>query len=77
MKPPGTTAEAGFTFLIGSDAQGRDMLSTMVYGLRTSVLVAVVACTIFPGLLLMVLIFSINIAGDRLREVLNPRLMGR
>lgn len=46
MKPPGTIAEAGFTFLLGSDAQGRDMLSTMVYGLRTSVLVALVACVI-------------------------------
>ena len=28
----------------------------------------------FPGFLLMVTIFSINIVGDRLREVLNPRL---
>mgnify|MGYP000588446206 CR=1 FL=1 len=28
-------------------------------------------------LLLVVLIFSINIAGDRLREILNPRLQGR
>lgn len=46
MKPPGSVGEAGFTFLLGSDAQGRDMLSTMVYGLRTSVLVAVVACVI-------------------------------
>lgn len=46
MKPPGAVGEAGFTFLLGSDAQGRDMLSTMVYGLRTSVFVAVVACVI-------------------------------
>jgi peptide/nickel transport system permease protein len=44
MMPPGTQAEAGFTFLLGSDAQGRDMLSTMIYGLRTSVLVAISAC---------------------------------
>lgn len=29
--------------------------------------------SVFPGLLLLVLIFSINIVGDRLREVLNPR----
>lgn len=28
----------------------------------------------FPGLLLMLTIFSINIVGDRLREALNPRL---
>ncbi len=30
--------------------------------------------SVYPGLLLMVLVFSINIVGDRLREVLNPRL---
>ncbi len=29
--------------------------------------------SVFPGLLLLVLIFSINIVGDRLREILNPR----
>jgi peptide/nickel transport system permease protein len=30
--------------------------------------------SVYPGLLLLVLIFSINIVGDRLREILNPRL---
>jgi peptide/nickel transport system permease protein len=30
--------------------------------------------SIYPGLLLLVLVFSINIVGDRLREVFNPRL---
>lgn len=30
--------------------------------------------SVFPGLLLLSLVFSINIVGDRLREVLNPRL---
>jgi peptide/nickel transport system permease protein len=30
--------------------------------------------SVFPGLLLLVTIFSINIVGDRLRDVLNPRL---
>ena len=29
--------------------------------------------SVFPGLLLLALIFAINIVGDRLREVLNPR----
>lgn len=28
----------------------------------------------FPGIMLMITIFSINIVGDRLRELLNPRL---
>lgn len=30
--------------------------------------------SVFPGLLLLILVFSVNIVGDRLREVLNPRL---
>ncbi|MCM2475508.1 ABC transporter permease [Rhizobium sp. CG5] len=30
--------------------------------------------SVYPGLLLLILVFSINIVGDRLREVLNPRL---
>ncbi|WP_269930514.1 ABC transporter permease [Aminobacter sp. HY435] len=33
--------------------------------------------SVYPGLLLLVLVFSINIVGDRLREVLNPRLAER
>lgn len=30
--------------------------------------------SVLPGLLLLVLVFSMNIVGDRLREALNPRL---
>ncbi len=30
--------------------------------------------SVYPGLLLLVTIFSINVVGDRLRDVLNPRL---
>ena len=30
--------------------------------------------SVFPGILLLITIFSINIVGDRLRDVLNPRL---
>jgi peptide/nickel transport system permease protein len=33
--------------------------------------------SVYPGVLLLVLVFSINIVGDRLREVLNPRLEER
>lgn len=46
LASPGTKAEAGFTFLLGADSQGRDMLSTMVFGLRTSLAVGVSACLI-------------------------------
>lgn len=38
--PPGSAAAAGGTYLLGSDEQGRDLLSAMVYGLRLSLLVA-------------------------------------
>jgi peptide/nickel transport system permease protein len=34
--PPGSTAGAGFTYLLGTDDQGRDMFSGMLYGLRIS-----------------------------------------
>jgi peptide/nickel transport system permease protein len=46
--PPGSKAAAGFTYLLGSDPQGRDMLSAILYGLRISLGVgvgsAVIAC---------------------------------
>ena len=30
--------------------------------------------SVFPGLALLLMIVSINLVGDRLRELLNPRL---
>lgn len=47
---PGEKAAAGFTYYLGTDEQGRDMLSAILYGLRISLFVGVVstlfACTI-------------------------------
>jgi peptide/nickel transport system permease protein len=40
---PGDKGMAGFTFWLGSDAQGRDLLSAILYGLRTSLLVGLTA----------------------------------
>ena len=37
--PPGTTGFAGERYLLGTDPQGRDMLSAIIYGLRTSLIV--------------------------------------
>lgn len=37
--PPGSEASAGFTFVFGSDDQGRDMLSAILHGLRISLIV--------------------------------------
>jgi len=39
MKPPSWMAGGSPLFLLGTDDQGRDLLSTIVYGLRTSFLV--------------------------------------
>jgi peptide/nickel transport system permease protein len=39
--PPGSESMTGSTYWLGTDGQGRDMISAMVYGLRTSLLVGV------------------------------------
>jgi peptide/nickel transport system permease protein len=39
--PPGSISGDGLVFWLGSDSQGRDMVSAILYGLRTSFLVAV------------------------------------
>ncbi|WP_439495456.1 ABC transporter permease [Bosea sp. (in: a-proteobacteria)] len=37
--PPGSKAASGMTYWLGTDEQGRDMLSAILYGLRISLLV--------------------------------------
>ena len=37
--PPGSSGLMGGTYLLGTDPQGRDMLSAVIYGLRTSLTV--------------------------------------
>jgi len=39
--PPGEKSASGFTFLLGTDDQGRDMFSGILYGLRLSLIVGV------------------------------------
>ena len=39
--PPGSKSATGYTFLLGTDDQGRDMFSGMLYGLRISLTVGV------------------------------------
>jgi peptide/nickel transport system permease protein len=39
--PPGAVSGAGMTFWLGTDDQGRDMLSAILYGLRISLLVGI------------------------------------
>ena len=39
--PPGTHSEKGYIYVLGTDDQGRDMLSAILYGLRISLAVGV------------------------------------
>jgi peptide/nickel transport system permease protein len=45
-QPPGARSGAGFVFWLGSDDQGRDMLSGIFYGLRISLAVGVISTAI-------------------------------
>ncbi|MDN3567090.1 ABC transporter permease [Paeniroseomonas aquatica] len=51
---PGTVGGAGFTYWLGTDDQGRDMLSGILYGLRISLTVgagsAIIACLVGASL---------------------------
>jgi peptide/nickel transport system permease protein len=44
--PPGSASPTGGTFWLGTDDQGRDMLSAIFYGLRISLAVGVIATVI-------------------------------
>jgi peptide/nickel transport system permease protein len=46
MQPPGTRSADGYIFLLGSDDQGRDMLSAIFYGLRISLIVGLLSTSI-------------------------------
>ena len=42
-RPPGYLGSSGFTHLLGTDAQGRDLYSAILYGLRISLQVGLIA----------------------------------
>ncbi|WP_084657680.1 ABC transporter permease [Natronohydrobacter thiooxidans] len=42
---PGEVGFSGVSFWLGSDGQGRDMFSAILYGLRISLMVGLIACT--------------------------------
>jgi peptide/nickel transport system permease protein len=46
LQPPGSTAASGLRFWLGSDEQGRDMVSALMYGLRVSLFVAVTSALV-------------------------------
>ncbi len=45
-RPPGFVGAAGFTHWLGTDAQGRDVWSAILYGLRISLQIGIIAGTI-------------------------------
>ena len=49
MKPPGYVDEAGQTYWLGTDEQGRDILSRIIWGSRISMIVGV-ATVLFSGI---------------------------
>lgn len=44
--PPGTASGGGYLYLLGSDGLGRDIVSTILYGLRISLIVAATSTAI-------------------------------
>jgi len=42
-RPPGTIGSGGYVHWLGTDAQGRDLLSAILYGLRISVMIGLAA----------------------------------
>ncbi len=44
--PPGTMGSGGYLYLLGTDGLGRDIVSTILYGLRISLVVSIVSSAI-------------------------------
>ena len=67
--PPAWMPTGESRFLLGTDAQGRDMLSTMLYGARTSLLIGIGAVALQAFLGMMVGLLS-GYAGGRIDSFL-------
>ncbi|UZF94991.1 ABC transporter permease [Bosea sp. NBC_00550] len=61
--PGSQNIDGSVTFLLGTDGQGRDMLSAMLYGLRTSILVGVMSGVLALGFGTMVGIVAAYFGG--------------
>src|SRR6187397_2084370 len=71
--PPGSKAPTGGTFWLGTDDQGRDMLSAIFYGLRISLGVGVIS-TVFALLIGLTMGLTAAYFGGRL-EMLIMRIV--
>ncbi len=61
--PPGAHSATGFTYWLGTDGQGRDMLSAILYGLRISLGVGVLSTIAALGLGLVVGLVAARAGG--------------
>lgn len=62
--PPGTYSSAhDFTYLLGTDQQGRDMLSAILYGVRISITVGLVSTVVALAIGLALGLFAAYVGG--------------
>ncbi len=61
--PPGERSMDGLTFWLGTDSQGRDMVSAILFGLRVSLLVGLTATAIALTIGVTVGLFAVNFGG--------------
>lgn len=69
-RPPGFVGSGGYTHILGTDAQGRDLLSAIFYGLRVSLQIGITA-----GAVALVIGTSIGIAAAYARGFVEAILM--
>ena len=69
LEPGKQSADGTMTFLLGTDEQGRDMLSAMLYGVRISILVGVVSTVIALAIGLLLGLFA-GYAGGRIESLI-------
>lgn len=74
--PPAWMAEGSSNFLLGTDAQGRDILSTMLYGMRVSIIIGVgaVALQAFIGIVVGLLSGYIHKLDNILMRIADVQL---
>lgn len=67
--PPGTTSATGMTYWLGTDDQGRDMLSAILYGLRISLFVGITSAMTAAAIGALLGLFAAY-AGGRVETVI-------
>ena len=68
--PPGTLSESGYIYVLGTDDQGRDMLSAILYGLRISLAVGVAS-----GLFAFILGLTVGLFAAYNRGIIDILIM--